>query len=77
MYPAGAGTSGHDTPRDLYRGSTMKDFSVALLTVLGVLAGVGVLLFLMTAVDPTNDQRKSPSHKAPRRAVTPTTAGGE
>lgn len=55
----------------------MNDFSMALLTVLGVLGGVGALLFLMTAVDPTTDPRKSPAHKARRRPVTPTTAGGE
>ncbi len=35
-----------------------NDLSVGLLTVLGVLAGMASLLFLMSALDPTNEHRK-------------------
>lgn len=37
-----------------------------LLTVTGVVAGIGALLFLMSALDPTNDGRPNPSHKGTR-----------
>lgn len=44
----------------------MNTFHLDLLTVVGVLAGIGTLLFLMSALDPTNDRRRSPSHKGTR-----------
>jgi hypothetical protein len=34
-----------------------NDLSVGLLTVVGVLAGLASLLFLLSALDPTNEQR--------------------
>ena len=44
----------------------MNTFNLDLLTVVGVLAGIGALRFLMSALDPTNDGRRSPSHKGTR-----------
>ena len=44
----------------------MNTFNLDLLTVVGVLAGIGALLFLMSALDPTNDRRRNPSHKGTR-----------
>ncbi len=38
---------------------------IDLLTVTGVLAGIGGLLFLMSALDPTSD-RRPPTHRAVR-----------
>lgn len=35
----------------------MNDFNVDLLTILGVLAALSALLFLMSALDPTNQRR--------------------
>jgi hypothetical protein len=37
-----------------------------LLTVTGVLAGIGALLFLMSALDPTNAARPTPAHRGTR-----------
>jgi hypothetical protein len=48
-----------------------NDLSTGLLVVLSILAGLGCLLFLMTALDPTNDQSKADAHKAPRRPFQP------
>lgn len=41
-----------------------NDFSVALLTVLGVLTGIFALLVVMSRLDPTSQQRPAPAHKA-------------
>lgn len=48
-----------------------NDLSTGLLVVLSILAGLGCLLFLMTALDPTNDQRKAHARSAPRRRFQP------
>ncbi len=47
----------------------MNSFNVDLLTVLGVLAGLSALLFMMAALDPTNDRR--PAHRADRDLAVP------
>ena len=36
-----------------------NDLSVGLLTVIGVRVGMATLLFLMSALDPTNEQRST------------------
>lgn len=41
---------------------------VDLLTVMGVLAGIGGLLFLMSALDPTS-VRRPPSHRGTREGT--------
>jgi hypothetical protein len=41
-----------------------NDLSVGLLVVLGVLAGIGTLLVVMSRLDPTSQQRPAPSHRA-------------
>ena len=43
-----------------------NDLSVGLLVVLGVLAGIGALLVLMSRLDPTSQQRPAPAHRAVR-----------
>jgi hypothetical protein len=44
------------------------DLGMSLLTVLGVLAGIGALLYVMTVLDPTNARpaKQLPSHRAAR-----------
>ncbi|MGF9754168.1 hypothetical protein AAII07_03125 [Microvirga sp. 0TCS3.31] len=43
------------------------DLGLSLLTVLGVLAGIGALLYVMTVLDPTNARSaKLPTHRAAR-----------
>jgi hypothetical protein len=44
------------------------DLGLSLLTVLGVLAGIGALLYVMTVLDPTNVRtaKQLPAHRAPR-----------
>ena len=44
------------------------DLGLSLLTVLGVLAGIGALLYVMTALDPTNVRtaKQLPAHRAAR-----------
>lgn len=37
-----------------------------LLTVTGVLAGIGALLFLMSVLDPTSAARPTPAHRGTR-----------
>ena len=39
----------------------VNSFNLDLLTVMGVLAGLSALLFLMAALDPTNEQRPVPA----------------
>ena len=45
-----------------------QDLGLSLLTVLGVLAGIGALLYVMTALDPTNVRaaKQMPAHRAAR-----------
>jgi len=44
-----------------------QDLGMSLLTVLGVIAGIGALLYVMTALDPTNVRvAKAPTHRAVR-----------
>jgi hypothetical protein len=45
------------------------DMSTTLLTVIGVLAGIGALLYVMAVLDPTSTLK--PSHRAERRSVEP------
>ncbi|MFC7723598.1 hypothetical protein ACFQW6_00665 [Nocardioides sp. GCM10028917] len=44
------------------------DLGLSLLTVFGVLAGIGALLYVMTALDPTNvrSAKQMPTHRAAR-----------
>jgi hypothetical protein len=44
------------------------DLGLSLLTVLGVLAGIGALLYVMTVLDPTNTRtaKQLPTHRAAR-----------
>jgi hypothetical protein len=44
------------------------DLGLSLLTVLGVLAGIGALLYVMTVLDPTNVRtaKQLPTHRAAR-----------
>ena len=49
----------------------MNSFNADLLTVLGVLAGLSALLFMMAALDPTNERRPGPAHRADRDRVVP------
>ncbi|WP_210648818.1 hypothetical protein [Nocardioides sp. SYSU D00065] len=46
-----------------------NDLDTGLLTVLGVLAGIAALLFLLAAMDPTNLRRPKPAHRAARTRV--------
>lgn len=48
-----------------------------LLTVAGVLAGIGALLVLMSALDPTNDARHASAHRdtRERRPLAPPVVG--
>jgi len=43
-----------------------QDLGLSLLTVLGVLAGIGALLYVMAALDPTNVRavKQLPTHRA-------------
>ncbi|WP_281280335.1 hypothetical protein [Nocardioides eburneiflavus] len=43
--------------------------STTLLTVIGVLAGIGALLYVMAVLDPTSTPK--PSHRADRHRVDP------
>lgn len=47
------------------------DLGLSLLTVLGVLAGIGALLYVLAAIDPTNVRavKQLPSHPASRGPV--------
>jgi hypothetical protein len=45
------------------------DMSTTFLTVIGVLAGIGALLYVMAVLDPTSTPK--PSHRAERRRVEP------
>ena len=45
------------------------DVSTTLLTVIGVLVGIGALLYVMAVLDPTSTPR--PSHRADRRRIEP------
>lgn len=45
------------------------DMSSTLLTVIGVLAGIGALLYVMAVLDPTSTPK--PSHRAERRRTGP------
>jgi hypothetical protein len=49
----------------------VNSFNVDLLTVMGVLAGLSALLFLMAAIDPSNEQRTSPVKTVDRDVVVP------
>ncbi len=44
-----------------------NDLQMSLLTVLGVLTGIGVLLYVMAMIDPTTQRRPKPSHRGSRR----------
>ena len=50
------------------------DLGLSLLTVFGVLAGIGALLYVMTVLDPTNVSaaKQLPTHRGswPRRQLT-------
>ncbi len=48
-----------------------NDLDVTVLTVLGVLAGIAMLLYVMAALDPTNVGRSKPkpAHRAARSRV--------
>lgn len=45
-----------------------QDLGLSLLTVLGVLAGIGALLYVMAVLDPTNVRpgKQVPAHRAAR-----------
>ena len=45
-------------------GPMTNDLSVGLLVVLGVLAGIGALLVLMSRLAPTSAPRPAPTHRA-------------
>lgn len=49
----------------------MSDLGMTLLTVLGVLAGVATLLYVLTVLDPTNVRAAKPSHRAARGSTEP------
>ncbi|WP_210438405.1 hypothetical protein [Nocardioides xinjiangensis] len=44
-----------------------NDLDVSVLTVLAVLAGIAVLLYVMAALDPTNVRKPKPAHRAAAR----------
>jgi hypothetical protein len=44
----------------------VNDLDTGVFVVLGFLAGLAALLFLMSALDPTNVRRPAPSHRAAR-----------
>jgi hypothetical protein len=48
-----------------------QDLGLSLLTVLGVLAGIGALLYVLAAIDPTNVRvaKQLPAHRAVRGHV--------
>jgi len=61
------GTSASHSPHPI--GVLMShDLGLSLLTVFGVLAGIGTLLYVMTALDPTNVRagKQLPTHRAAR-----------
>ncbi|WP_299924997.1 hypothetical protein [uncultured Nocardioides sp.] len=45
-----------------------QDLGLSLLTVLGVLTGIGVLLYVLAVLDPTSVRtaKQLPTHRAPR-----------
>ena len=45
-----------------------QDLGLSLLTVLGVLTGIGVLLYVLAVLDPTSVRtaKQEPPHRAPR-----------
>ena len=53
----------------------VNTFHVDLLTVMGILAGIGALLFLMSALDPTTEPRPSSAPGTRERGATPPALG--
>lgn len=43
-----------------------NDLNTTIVSVLGVLAGIGVLLYVMAVLDPTTARRGKPSHRGTR-----------
>jgi hypothetical protein len=65
LHSAGTGRSSH--PPQI--GAPMsQDLGLSLLTVLGVIAGIGALLYVLAVLDPTSVRtaKQLPSHRAPR-----------
>jgi hypothetical protein len=44
-----------------------NDLQMSVLSVLGVLAGIGILLYVMAVIDPTTERRPKPSHRGVRK----------
>ena len=67
MRRPGTGTNARQSPHQI--GVLMSyDLGLSLLTVLGVLAGIGALLYVMTVLDPSNVRpaKQLPTHRAAR-----------
>ena len=68
MRPLGAGTDLPSHSSHLIGVPMSQDLGLSLLTVLGVLAGIGALLYVMVVLDPKNagSAKQLPTHRAAR-----------
>lgn len=67
MRPRLGGTGRSSGPPPEIEAQMTNDLHMTVLSVVGVLAGIGVLLYVMAVLDPTTVRRSKPSHRAARK----------